>query len=161
MGCTESVPVVDTYNRNQQQNYSQPNYSQYNKQQNYSQPNYNQNYPIQNNTQSTNNSEDPVNIEKTKQYTYVQTNQSTQQNYQYPQQSQQYAYQQQYYTNAQQMPYQQYYLYQQPNQPYAYQQQRVMYNPNQQQTQPSLLGTVGAVAGGVILGDMISDALFD
>jgi len=156
MGCTESVPVVENYNRNQQQNYNnQPYYNQ-----NYPTQNYQtQNYQTQNNTKPiTNNSEDPVNLEKTNQYTYAQTNQPIQQNYVYPQQNQQYVYQQQYYTNPQQMPYQQYNVYPQQN---VYQQQRTNYVPNQQQNQPSLLGTVGAVAGGVILGDMISDALFD
>jgi hypothetical protein len=55
---------------------------------------------------------------------------------------------------------QQYVVYQYPNQ---YQQQyypRTNY-PQQYQQQPSMLATMGAVAGGVILGDMVGDVLFD
>jgi hypothetical protein len=61
------------------------------------------------------------------------------------------------------------YLYQNQQQPYLQQQyivhQYPYYYPTQQyhpyNNQPSILGTIGAVAGGVIIGDVMSDILFD
>lgn len=49
-----------------------------------------------------------------------------------------------------------------PNQQYVvYQYPNNQYHPQYYQQQPSMLSTMGAVAGGVILGDLVSDALFD
>ncbi len=133
MGCTESVPIAPQqkpYSNNQQYLPSNPTLpSTQNQQSYYSQPQYQQKY-----------------------YTTAQMYPNTQTQYYQPQYTQQQYYQPQY---AQQQYAQQQYYAQQPN----YVPQQVYVQPQVQNQRPSTMNTVAAVAGGVILGDMISDML--
>jgi hypothetical protein len=162
MGCTESVPVQEPYRT----------------QVIYTQTPQNTNY----NNQKTYKNEDPINYNQ-KQPTYVypqQTNYNTQSSvplgpsgnkvspppYGYynntvtPTAPPALPIYSNYPTNNLPMNYQhqQYVAYQYPTQ---YPPQYNQYPPQYSQQQPSMLATMGAVAGGVIVGDMISDALFD
>ncbi len=137
MGCIESTPVVEQPQRTHVVYTTYP-----------------VNYPPKKN-------EDPVNYSNSHQkyntpppsYNPNLTNNNYQQQYYPPQQ----AYLQNSYVVQQQHPY-----YQQnypPNHyPYTYPQPSAPpYYPNN--NQPSMLGTLGAVAGGVIIGEAVSDML--
>lgn len=135
MGCTESVPIAPQqkqYSNNQQYLPSNPTLPSAQYQQSYQAP--------------------PQSYYSQPQYQqkYYATAQMYPQQYVQPQQ---YAQPQQY-VQPQQYAQTQYYT-QQPN----YVPQQYYVQPQVQNQRPSTMNTVAAVAGGVILGDMISDMI--